>query len=63
MSSDHHDGAGPARIAVENGIARDEGRLKPPGDVTAMSGTGYRANGRGRQADYPVLRVDPDVHP
>ena len=48
MSSDHHDGAGPARIAVENGIARDEGRLKPPGDVTAMSGTGYRTNGRGR---------------
>ena len=36
MSADHHDRAGPARLAAENGTARDEDHLEPSGDVTAI---------------------------
>ncbi len=36
MSADHHDRAEPARIAAENGAARDANHLESSGDLNAV---------------------------
>ena len=46
MSTDHHDRDVPARLAAENGTARDEGHLEPSGEATAILAGNDAPSGR-----------------